>query len=162
MHDEAAAARSIRVEEVARAADVAFALRQQRLRCPSTPPGTCPATGVYDCDYCHDLYVDSIRQRCPSTPRGTCPAMSAFDYWDYDYPYCDYRHDPACRQHVAKSAPTALVELCIRGGNPKATWRYDGTCTCGSPRGHPRLCAAEPDATPANATPPTTGAGLPT
>jgi hypothetical protein len=59
LHDEVAAARYMRAREIARAADAAFAMRLRRQRCPSTSLGTCPALGVYDCDYCLDLYVDS-------------------------------------------------------------------------------------------------------
>ena len=158
LHDEVVAARYLRAEEVARAADAAFALRQQKLRCPSTLPGTCPATGVHDCDYCHDLYVDSSRQRCPSTPRGTCPAMSASDYWDYDYPYCDYCHD----QHVDRRAPETPADVCARCDNSEATWRCECTCACGSPHGHPGLCATALDATPAAAATPAADAGLAT
>jgi hypothetical protein len=119
LHDEAVAARYIRAEEVARAADVAFALRQQQLRCPSTPPGTCPAMGAYDCDYCHDMYVDS-------------------------------------------HAPAATADVCAGCDNTDATWRCECTCTCGSPHGHPELCAAALNAAPAAAPPSTAGASLPT
>jgi hypothetical protein len=93
LHDEAAAARYMRAEEVARAADIAFAVRLQRLACPSTPAGTCPAMEVYDCSYCYDQYVESHRQSCPSTPRGTCVAIADWEYWNHDYPYCVYCHD---------------------------------------------------------------------
>jgi hypothetical protein len=78
------------------------------------------------------------RMQCPSTPPGTCPAMDVYD--------CGYCFD-----------------LYVYSQAPVAPERYEGACTCGSPRGHPGLCATEPDtATATDAAPPATGARLPT
>ena len=147
----------MRAEEVARAADTAFAIRLQRLACPSTPAGTCPAMGVYDCDYCHDQYVESHRQSCPSTPRGTCVAIADWEYWNHDYPYCVYCHGDPPR--TARREPAAVYAGC---DNTETTWRCECTCTCGSPSGHPGLCAVVKNAAPTAAPPPAAGAGLPT
>ena len=138
LHDEAAAARYMRAEEVARAADTAFAVRVQRLACPSTPAGTCPAMEVYDCNYCHDVYVESHRQRCPSTPRGTCTAIADWDHWNRGDPlYCTFCHDDPPR-----TARRELADVCAGCDNTETTWRCECTCACGSPSGHPGLCAA--------------------
>ena len=148
LHDEAAAARYMRAEEVARAADITFAVRLQRLACPSTPAGTCPAMEVYDCDYCHDVYVESHRQSCPSTPRGTCIAIADWDHWNHgDPPYCTFCHDDPPR-----TARRERADVCAGCDNLETTWRCECTCACGSPSGHPGLCAAARTAAPTTAT----------
>jgi hypothetical protein len=121
MHDEAAAARYIRPEDVARAADAAFALRRRRLRCPSAPPGTCPALGVYDYDYCFDLYAESQALAAPTIVCTGCGNTDAA--WRCDCTCicgCPHGHPGLCA-----TAPDAMPANAVTPttGVALATWR---------------------------------------